>query len=123
MSKRFIFLGVLVVFAISLNVALSAMDYPEDLKKAVAPYPNAKILQTVNVTGTVIVIMEAIDKPDTVFEFYKRELTANGWKILTEVKQEGHNTIISEKGSNNIIVDIGMDQAGKSMISLTLAPK
>jgi hypothetical protein len=123
MSKRFILFGVLVVFAISLNVALSAMDYPEDLKKAVAPYPKAKILQNVNVTGTVIVIMEAIDKPDTVFEFYKRELTANGWKILTEVKQEGHNTLISEKGSNNIVVDIGMDQAGKSMISLTLAPK
>jgi hypothetical protein len=123
MSKRFILFGVLVVFAISLNVALSAMDYPEDLKKAVAPYPKAKILQNVNVTGTVIVIMEAIDKPDTVIEFYKRELTANGWKILTEVKQEGHNTLISEKGSNNIVVDIGMDQAGKSMISLTLAPK
>jgi hypothetical protein len=123
MSKRCIFFAVLVVFAISLKVALSAMDYPEDLKIAVAPYPNAKILQTVNVTGTVIVIMEAIDKPDTVFEFYKRELTANGWKILTEVKQEGQNTIISEKGSNNIVVDIGMDQAGISMISLTLAPK
>jgi hypothetical protein len=123
MSKRFILFGVLVVFAISLNVALSAMDYPEDLKKAVAPYPKAKILQNVNVTGTVIVIMEAIDKPDTVIEFYKRELTANGWKILTEVKQEGHNTLIGEKGSNNIVVDIGMDQAGKSMISLTLAPK
>ena len=123
MSKRFIIFAVLVVFAISLNVALSAMDYPEDLKKAVAPYPNAKILQTVNVTGTVIVIMEAIDQPDTVFEFYKRELTANGWKILTEVKQKGHNTLLSEKGSNNIVVDIGMDQAGNSMISLTLAPK
>jgi len=123
MSKKFIICAVLVVFAISLNVALSAMDYPQDLKKAVAPYPKAKIVRTVNVTGIVMVIMEVGDKPDKVFEFYKKELMANGWKILTEVKQQGHTTLISEKGSNNIAVDIGLDQSGKSRVSLTLAPK
>ncbi len=123
MSKKFIICAVLVVFAISLNVALSAMDYPQDLKKAVAPYPKAKIVRTVNVTGTVMVIMEVGAKPDTVFEFYKKELTANGCTILTEIKQQGHTTLISEKGSNNIVVDISLDQSGKSRVSLTLAPK
>jgi hypothetical protein len=67
--------------------------------------------------------MEVGAKPDTVFEFYKKELTANGWTILTEVKQQGHTTLIGEKRSNNIAVDIGLDQSGKSRVSLTLAPK
>jgi len=123
MSKRFIMLAVLVVFAISLNGAVSATEYPPNLEKAIAPYPDAEIVQTVNVTGTVMVIMETNDKADKIFKFYKKELTDNGWKILTEIKQQGHNTLISEKGSNNIVVDIGEDQTGKSMISLTLAPK
>jgi len=116
-------LAVLVVFAISLNGAVSATEYPPNLEKAIAPYPDAEIVQTVNVTGTVMVIMETNDKADKIFKFYKKELTDNGWKILTEIKQQGHNTLISEKGSNNIVVDIGEDQSGKSMISLTLAPK
>ena len=122
MSKKFIICAVLVVFAISLNVALSAMDYPQDLKKAVAPYPKAKIVRTVNVTGTVMVIMEVGAKPDTVFEFYKKELTANGWTILTEVKQQGHTTLIGEKGSNNIAVDIGLDQFSTAQRRLCGAP-
>ena len=53
----------------------------------------------------------------------KKELTANGWTILAEVKQQGHSSLMGEKGSNNVVVTIGSDQSGKSMVSLTLATK
>ena len=123
MLKKIMICAVSLVYAIAANVVLSEMEYPQDLKKAVGPYPNSKILQTVNDSGTVMVIMEVADKPDQVFEFYKKELSGNGWRIVSGVQQEGHNTLISEKVSHNLVVDIGVDQSGNSMISLTLAPK
>ncbi len=106
-----------------MNEAFSGMEYPQELKKEIAPYPKAKIVQTMNVSGTVMVVMEVGDNPDSIFEFYKKELMANGWTILAEVKQQGNSSLMGEKGSNNVVVSVGSDQYGKSMVSLTLAPK
>jgi hypothetical protein len=123
MSKKVIIYVVLVFFALSMNVVFSGMEYPQELKKEIAPYPKAKIVQTMNVSGAVMVVMEVGDNPDSIFEFYKKELTANGWTILAEVKQQGNSSLMGEKGSNNVVVNIGSGQSGKSMVSLTLAPK
>jgi hypothetical protein len=123
MSKKVIIYVVLVFFALSMNVVFSGMEYPQELKKEIAPYPKAKIVQTMNVSGAVMVVMEVGDDPDSIFEFYKKELTANGWTILAEIKQQGNSSLMGEKGSNNVVVNIGSGQSGKSMVSLTLAPK
>jgi hypothetical protein len=122
MSKKLTIYGVLIVFALSLNVALSEMDYPQELNKEIAPYPKAKIVQTVKASETVMVNMEVSEKPDKIFEFYRKELETKGWTILGEIKQQGHSSLMGEKESKNIVVNIA-DQSGKSMISLTLAPK
>ena len=123
MSKKIMICAVLVFFALSMNVAFSGMEYPQELKKEIAPYPKAKIVQTMNVSGAVVVVMEVGDNPDSIFEFYKKELAANGWTILAEVKQQGNSSLMGEKGSNNVVVNVGSGQSGKSMVSLTLAPK
>jgi len=123
MSKKVIIYVVLVFFALSMNVVFSGMEYPQELKKEIAPYPKAKIVQTMNVSGAVMVVMEVGDNPDSIFEFYKKELMANGWTILAEVKQQGNSSLMGEKGSNNVVVNIGSGHPGKSMVSLTLAPK
>ena len=123
MTKKVIICAVLVFFAFSMNVVFSGMEYPQELKKEIAPYPKAKIVQTMNISGAVMVVMEVGDNPDSIFEFYKKELTANGWTILAEVKQQGNSSLMGEKGSNNVVVNIGSDQSGKSMVSLTLAAK
>ena len=122
MSKKIMICAVIVFFALSMNVAMSGMEYPQELKKEIASYPKAKIVQTVKASGTVMVIMEVGEKPDAIFEFYKKELTTKGWKILGEVKQQGNSSLMGEKGSNDIVVNIA-DQSGKSMVSITLAPK
>ncbi|MGD9055110.1 MAG: hypothetical protein PVF38_03175 [Desulfobacterales bacterium] len=122
MYKNILICAVFVFFALCVNVALSEMDYPQELKKEIAPYPKAKIVQTVKASETVMVNMEVSEKPDKIFEFYRKELETKGWTILGEIKQQGHSSLMGEKGSKNIVVNIA-DQSGKSMISLTLAPK
>jgi hypothetical protein len=123
MSKKFIICAVLVFFALSMNVALSGMEYPPEFNQVSAPYPDATITQTVQVPGNLMVGMESDDNLDTIFEFYKKNLPANGWTISAETKQQGHSGLIAEKGSNNAVVNISAGQSGKSTIMLMLAPK
>ena len=123
MSKNIIICGVLVFFALSMNMALSAMVYPQEMIEVSAPYPEATITQTVKVPGNIMVGMESNDNLDQIFEFYKTELAANDWTITTEAKQQGNSILMGEKGSNNVVVNIGSGQSGKSMIMLTIAPK
>jgi len=123
MSKKIIICAVLVFFALSMNVALSEMEYPPELMEVSAPYPGATIAQTTNASGTVMVTMQSNDNLDSIFEFYKNELAANGWTITAETNQQGLSGLIGEKGSNNAVVNISTGQSGKSIIMLMLAPK
>jgi hypothetical protein len=42
MSKKVIIYVVLVFFALSMNVVFSGMEYPQELKKEIAPYPSSQ---------------------------------------------------------------------------------
>ena len=123
MSKNIISCAVLVFFALSINVALSQMQYPMELNQVSVPYPGATIIQTVHVPGNVMVGMESSDNLDKILEFYKTNLTTNGWTIAAETQQQGISGLIGEKGSNNAVVNISAGQSGKSMIMIMLAPK
>ena len=122
MSKNIMICGVLVFFALSMNVALSEMEYPQELNQVSAPYPGATIFQATNASGMVMVGMESNDNLDSILEFYKNELPANGWTISAETREQDLAGLIGEKGSNNVVVQINPGQAGKSMIMLMLAP-
>ena len=106
-----------------MNVALSGMEYPQEMMEVSEPYPDAIITQTVQVPGNLMVGMESGDNLEKIFEFYKKNLAANGWTISAETKQQGHSGLIGEKGSNNAVVNISTGQSGKSTIMLMLAPK
>ncbi len=123
MSKRVTVGAVFVFFALSMNVAMSDMAYPPDLMDVSAPYPGATIAQTTNASGTVMVGMESNDNLDSISEFYKTELAANGWTITAETQSQGHSGLMGEKGSNNVVVNIATGQSGKSIILLMLSPK
>ena len=89
MSKKIIIYAVLVFFALSMNVALSDMEYPQELNQVSAPYPGAAIIQTTNASGTVMVMMQSNDNLDSIFEFYKRELVANDWTSRPKPSNRG----------------------------------
>jgi len=123
MLKNTISCAFLVVFFLSINVASARMEYPQEMMDVSSPYPGATIAQTVNASGTIMVTMQSNDNLDSISEFYKNELLANGWAITNEIQSQGHSGIMGEKGSNHVIVNIGTGQSGKSIISLMLAPK
>ncbi len=123
MSKKWIACAVWVFFAFSLNAVFAEMQYPQELQKEIALYPKAQIIQTMNLSGAVMVMMEVGDEPASVLDYYKKELATNGWTIAGEIKQEGTTILMGEKGSNHMIVNIGSDRSGKSMVTLSIAPK
>jgi hypothetical protein len=123
MSKNIIICAVLVFFALCVNVCLSQMQYPQEMNQVSAPYPGATITQTIMVPGNLMVGMESSDNLEKILEFYKTNLTANGWTISAETRQQEHSGLIAEKGENNAVVNISAGQSGKSIIMLMLAPK
>ena len=76
-----------------------------------------------NASVQVMVTMESNDNPDSIFEFYKTEVAANGWTITNEMQSQGLSGLMGVKGSNIVRVSIVTDQSGKSIIMLMLAPK
>ncbi len=123
MSKNIIICAAIVFFALSMNVALSEMQYPQEMLDVSEPYPDATITQTIIVPNNLMVGLESGDNLEQILEFYKTNLTANGWTIAAETRQQGLAGLVGEKGSNNAVVQINTDQSGKSMIMLMLAPK
>lgn len=123
MLKNIISCAFLVVFTLSINVTFAGMEYPQEMMEVSSLYPGATIAQTVNTSGTVMVTMESNDNLDQIFEFYKNELLANGWKITNEIQSKKHSGLMSEKESNHVIVNIGAGQSDSSIISLMLTPK
>ena len=123
MSKNIIIYAVLVFFVFSMNVALSGPEYPPEMMEVSEPYPNAIVTSTVLVPGNMMVGMQSEDNLDKIFEFYKQNLTSNGWTISAETKQQGLSGLIGEKGSNSAVVQINTGQSGTSTIMLMLAPK
>lgn len=123
MSKKILICAVLVFFALSMNVALSEMQYLPELNQVAAPYPGATIIQTTNASGTVMVMMQSNDNLDSIYDFYKKELPSNGWTISAETQSQGHSGLMGEKGSNSAVVNLSTGQSGQSTIMLMLAPK
>ena len=120
MSKKIMICAFFMFFALSMNVALSDMVYPPELMEVSAPYPGATITfaSASNASVQVVVMMESNDNPDSIFEFYKTEVSANGWTITEESQLEGLSGLMGVKGSNEVRLSIITDPSGKSTISL-----
>ena len=120
MSKKIMICAFFMFFALSMNVALSDMVYPPELMEVSAPYPGATITfaSASHASVQVVVMMESNDNPDSIFEFYKTEVSANGWTITEESQLEGLSGLMGVKGSNEVRLSIITDPSGKSTISL-----
>ena len=85
MSKN-IFCVFLMVFSLSINVALAGMEYPQEMMEVSSPYPGAIIAQTINASGTVMVTMESNHNLDSISEFYKNKLLAAQFGPQSQLK-------------------------------------
>lgn len=111
------------LFSLSVQSASAQTPYPEVLKKEIALYPKAEIVQTMDVSGTTMAMLKVSDKPDTIIKFYKKEMKDKGWKIVTEYNRENHVTVVGEKGAKNVMIDASVVQPGESLVNVTMTPK
>ena len=123
MKKIMGFFLFITLFLMSANLVFAEIEYPEGLGKEIRHYPHSKIIQTLDVTGTTMVILQITDRFSAVLDFYKKELNKREWKIITEKKQKKEFTILAEKGSNSVVIDVGPDKTGGSMVNITMTPR
>jgi len=123
MKKTRGFFLFITLFLINANLVFAEIEYPEGLGKEIRHYPHSKIIQTLDVTGTTMVILQITDRFSAVLDFYKKELNKREWKIITENKQKNQFTILAEKGLNSVVIDAGLNQSGVSMVNITMTPK
>lgn len=120
MKKLFLSFAVLLFWAAA--VFGGQPDYPEPMKNEVGLYPGAKVIQTIQVSGATLVVLESGDTAEKLFDFYKKELTAKGWTTHAEYKVENHMSLVMVKKDWNMVIDIGSDQPDRRTVNLTLTP-
>ncbi|HOI94040.1 MAG TPA: hypothetical protein PK250_04970 [Syntrophobacter fumaroxidans] len=76
--------------------AMAAMTLPDQLKD-VPLYPGSKIEQVMDVHGHSMATLKVQADRDAVFEFYKKNVAAGGWKIVFQMQQEDAAVIHFQK--------------------------
>ncbi len=104
--------------------ASSAGDLPEGFPTDVPVY-EGDIIASVKAAEGYSVTIEAASDVSTVFDWYKTELDAQGWKIMSEVKVQDGGALSAEKGNQQLQVTFGADSgdANKTTISLITSTK
>jgi hypothetical protein len=88
------------------------MQFPEEWPADVATYPDAKIVTTAVTAQGIMVGLETSDSAETVLNFQKEKLTAEGWniKMKTQTSEGGMVMATKETRSVNVVVS-GSGQA------------
>jgi len=124
MKKVIGYFLMIMLFAMSVQLVFAEIEYPVKLKNEIRHYPHSKIIQTIDVAGTTMAILQVSDRFGAILDFYKNELTKRGWQIITETGQKDQFTILAEKGANSVVIDAGQDQIdGLFKVSITMTPK
>ena len=116
----FSFLALSFVFA----TAVSAQpEFPDALKDAFTQYPESAVGHTITAEGMVQAILDCGNVPmNTVYEYYKDELSSAGWGVNTEVKSaEMIQLFVTRDGQDGMIVIAGED--GQTSVVLSLSAK
>lgn len=109
-----------ILVILSAGTTLAGTDLPGELKNAVSPYPGARVIHTMNMKNSTMATIEVSDRPESVLEFYKKELIEKGWDIGTETGQENNQSLFARKGTSALVMDTSADENGKTLVNLTL---
>lgn len=98
--------------------ALAQVDYPEDLKGIVAPYPGAQVEMAMKTPQGSHVVLTTSDPPQKAYAYYKDALTKAGWETQMEMTHteglQGH----WKKGDKMAHVVVTKDQAKTQIVLL-----
>lgn len=84
-------IGILgLLFLLWAPVCFAGGEIPEEVKRVVPVYADAKFREPMNLPNGKGVIMSSESDPKTVADFYKKAMVEKGWKLTTE-KEAGEN--------------------------------
>jgi len=99
--------------------ASSDGELPEGFPTDVPVYEGA-IVSSIKTDNGFSVVIEAQGDVVEIFDWYKDELTSEGWKIVTEMKVEDGGALVSEKGNETAQVTLGVDSSDASKTTITI---
>lgn len=116
-----IFVMQLVVF-LSLCGVVSGMEYPKEISSELPACAGAKVLQTMNVQGNMMVTMECAGAMEDVYADYKKKVEGGGWSIVMETKQPEANILMGQKEQKHLVLNVGAS-GGKVLVNITLGTR
>ena len=112
----------LTVFFLASSGMVSAVDYPSEIAADFPACSGANILQTMNIQGNVVVMMECSGSMEDVYSEYKKIAEKNNWSVMMETKQPEANVLMAEKEGKHLVLNVGKDD-GKTMVSITMGKR
>lgn len=116
--SRIAVLGCLLL-ALMVSVALAANAMPQGFKGDLVLPPNSELIKQQDEPPYVEVVSS--DDMKTVYEFYKKDLTAKGWKVSGDYPNLGNTYQIQfKKDGKTLTVGIGQMKNGKAIARIML---
>lgn len=84
-------------------------EVPDSFPSDVTVYSGAEVTATSETTSGTMISLKTSDSVSKVFDFYKSDLTSNGWTQTSAATYAGTATVTAEKGGKITSVIIGTD--------------
>jgi hypothetical protein len=110
------------VFFIVLSGTASALDYPAEIAAEFPACSGANILQTMNIQGNIVVMMECGGAMEDLYSEYKKIAKKNDWSIMMETQQPEASVLMGQKGEKHLVLNVGSD-GGKTIVSITMGKR
>ena len=106
-------------FLVLPGTVVFAVDYPSEIADEFPACSGANILQTMNIQGNVVVMMECSGSMEELYSEYKRIAGKNNWSIVMETQQPEASVLMGQKGGKHLVINVGSDD-GKTVVSITM---
>ena len=107
------------VFLFVSSIVFAGPDMPEKIKKEFPQYPGSSVMHTMDSPIMTQVILDCgSDSIDTVYDYYKKKATGNGWTVQMENKSADVYNLMLKKGERGGMIAVAGD---KGQISATLS--
>ena len=105
------------------KIAFGGADVPlpEELPEDVPIFADATVMGTTVTAEGLMVALQTNTQPDTVINFYEKELAVNDWQVTDTARFPEGAFFMADKGDERIVnVSIGGSDEGGTVITLTM---
>ena len=108
------------MMAFSVSIALAGLNMPKEIESEFSQYPGSTVFHTIASEGMVQAILNCGNTPmDTVFEYYKKKISASDWKVMMEVKNpDVYQLMLQKNGKNGMIAVTREDDETSVVLSV-----